>query len=145
MAAHATSKVPASQEVVGACAGSGPDALVERELKVWEDIWNYHGRKQMILPADADSWAPLSRLERHDVREVISSFPWRTGVGQTGIPPRALEDISDEAIDAMIAVFHKCEELLQWPSGRLINVMVRLPKPDGGCRLIGLMPTLVRV
>ncbi|CAK0828526.1 unnamed protein product [Prorocentrum cordatum] len=144
-AAHATSKAPALQEMLPALRKEGSAALVDREMKPWIDIWNYHGLTSMELPPDAHTWDKLPPLKTHDVRDVMRSFPWRTGVGQSGIPPRALEDLSDEALHAMVAVYHKCEELLAWPSGRLINTMVRLPKPDGGCRLIGLMPTLVRM
>ncbi|CAK0837890.1 unnamed protein product, partial [Prorocentrum cordatum] len=101
---------------------------------------------QGVLPAHPSEEAQaLVAREVHAVRDVVRSFSWRTGVGQSGMPPRALEDLSDDALLAMIAVFHKCEGLLAWPSSRLINTMVRPPKPDGGCRLIGLMPTLVRV
>ncbi|CAK0811969.1 unnamed protein product, partial [Prorocentrum cordatum] len=128
-AAHAASKAPVLQEVLPDHPSEGAQALVARELQPWVDIWNYHGLTRMV----------------HAVRDVVRSFPWRTGVGQSGIPPRALGDLSDDALLAMTAVFHKCEELLVWPSSRLINTMVRLPKPDGGCRLIWLMPTLVRV
>ncbi|CAK0829322.1 unnamed protein product [Prorocentrum cordatum] len=122
-AARATSKAPACQEVAQACDGGDGDAIVERELRPWEDIWNYHGLKQMRLPVDAGVWDHLAPLERRAVRDVIRSFQWSTGVGQSGIPPRALGGISDEAVDAMIAVFHKCEDLMQWPSSRLVNVM----------------------
>ncbi|CAK0805455.1 unnamed protein product, partial [Prorocentrum cordatum] len=144
-AAHATSKAPVLQEVLPALQAEGSAALVDREMKPWIDIWNYHGLTSMVLPSDAHTWDALPPLQLHDVHDVLRSFPWRTGVGQPGIPPRALEDLSDDALHVMIAVFHKCEEPLVWPSGRLINTMVRLPKPEGGCRLLGLMPTLVRV
>ncbi|CAK0891681.1 unnamed protein product [Prorocentrum cordatum] len=144
-AAHAASKVPVLQEVLPAIQEEGSAALVDREMKPWIDIWNYHGLTSMELPSDAHLWDARPPRQLHDIRDVLRSFPWRTGVGQSGIPPRALEDLSDDALHAMIAVFHKCEELLARPSGRLINTMVRLPKPDGGSRLIGLMPTLVGV
>ncbi|CAK0841288.1 unnamed protein product [Prorocentrum cordatum] len=121
------------------------DAIVERELRPWGDIWNYRGLKQTRQPADAGVWDHLAPLERRAVRDVIRSFLWGTGVGQPGIPPRAPGGISDEAVGAMIAVFHVCEDMLQWPSGRPINVMVRPPKLDGGNRLLGPMPTPVRI
>ncbi|CAK0872994.1 unnamed protein product, partial [Prorocentrum cordatum] len=144
-AAHATSKVPVLQEVLPALQKEGSAALVDREVKPWIDTWNYRGLASMELPLDAHAWDMLPPLQLHGVRDVMRSFPWRTGVGQSGIPPRVLGDLSDGALHAMIAVYRTCEELLAWPSGRLINTMVRLSKPDGGCRLIGLMPTLVRV
>ncbi|CAK0862105.1 unnamed protein product, partial [Prorocentrum cordatum] len=124
------------------CRKKGSAALVDGEMKPWIDIWNYRGLTSVELPNDAHTRDELPPVQLHNVRDVLRSFPWRTWVGQSGIPPRALEDLSDDALRAMIAVYHKCEELLAWPSGRLINTMVRLPKPDGGCRLIA---TLVRL
>ena len=39
----------------------------------------------------------------------------------------------------------RCEDVLAWPTDRLVTILVRLPKPEGGARLIGLMNTLMRV
>eukprot|EP00959_Pyramimonas_sp_CCMP1952_P203773 4261549-Pyramimonas_sp.AAC.1 len=45
----------------------------------------------------------------------------------------------------MARLFEQRESLLARPDGRLISKLVRLPKPSGGERLIGLMNTLVRI
>ena len=42
-------------------------------------------------------------------------------------------------------LYMQCERYMVWPDSRVVNLLVRLPKPDGGSRLIALMSTLIRV
>ena len=39
----------------------------------------------------------------------------------------------------------QCEALLTWPSDRVVNATARLPKEDGGARLVALVSTLARL
>eukprot|EP00959_Pyramimonas_sp_CCMP1952_P086888 1817764-Pyramimonas_sp.AAC.1 len=39
----------------------------------------------------------------------------------------------------------QCEKALVWPTRRLVSRLVRLPKPDGGHRLIAILDTILRV
>ena len=59
--------------------------------------------------------------------------------------PRDLWHMSNQAFDTLARLFTRCEDLLSWPSERIVNVMVRIPKEEGGSRLICLVSTLVRV
>eukprot|EP00959_Pyramimonas_sp_CCMP1952_P347677 7282644-Pyramimonas_sp.AAC.1 len=49
------------------------------------------------------------------------------------------------ALLAVSLVFTLCEQRLQWPPDRLATILVRLPKPSGGTRFIGLLNSLLRV
>eukprot|EP00959_Pyramimonas_sp_CCMP1952_P241873 5055681-Pyramimonas_sp.AAC.1 len=42
-------------------------------------------------------------------------------------------------------MFTACEDKLGWPPQRLVALLVRLPKPDGGTRLIGLLNSIIRI
>eukprot|EP00959_Pyramimonas_sp_CCMP1952_P176929 3698007-Pyramimonas_sp.AAC.1 len=46
---------------------------------------------------------------------------------------------------ALASVFLQCERALVWPSKRLVIGLVRLPKPDGGHRLVAILDALLRV
>ncbi|CAK0838396.1 unnamed protein product [Prorocentrum cordatum] len=131
------------------------EADFERDLK--RALAEAKGRQRKLVQADEARWkewvddaflsgagAAHAASKVPVLQEVLPALQEKR-VGQSGILPRALEDLSGDALHVMIAVYHKCEELLAWPSSRLINTMVGLPKPGGGCRLIGLMPALVRV
>ena len=61
-----------------------------------------------------------------------------------GFHPRSLESLSDQGLECLALLFAKCEEFGCWGQ-ELITLLVRLPKPDGEARLIGLIDTLVRV
>ena len=49
------------------------------------------------------------------------------------------------ALEGLIALFRRCETLLRWPSQRILNELVLLPKDGGGHRVIALVHSLVRV
>ena len=57
----------------------------------------------------------------------------------------ALLSLSDAGFDCLAQLSTRCEELLAWPAARLQIGLVRLPKPTGGARLIGLLDTLLRL
>ena len=79
------------------------------------------------------------------MREATLRIPRRAGAGQTGVHPRALEVVSERSLDLLAGFFGRREAMLIWPGHRLLHIMVRIPKEGGGARLIGLMPTLLRV
>ena len=89
-------------------------------------------------------WPPLPPIDGGDVRAALLTFSWRTAVGQSRLHPRAPWFAPDLALHAIALLFMRCDEL-SWPPDRVVNAMVRRPKPDGsGSRLITLVSTLVR-
>ena len=91
-----------------------------------------------------EGWGKLPELSIEDMRAALRTFPWATAVGLSGIHPRSIATISDAGIETMTALLTKCEDLVEWPAERIVTTLVRLPKPEGGARLIGLMHTPVR-
>eukprot|EP00959_Pyramimonas_sp_CCMP1952_P217480 4548163-Pyramimonas_sp.AAC.1 len=58
---------------------------------------------------------------------------------------RAFIHVSDNGLFVLARLFEACERLGAWPSQRLWNEMIRLPKPSGGYRLITLMDCTLRL
>ena len=115
-------------------------------MKSRQDIWDTHKLGPFQLPPDAQArWPALPTMTVEEFRMALRTFKWSTAVGQGALHPRTVDFASDEAIFTLITSFRKCEEMISWPDERILTKLVRLPKPDGGSRLIGLMTTLVRV
>ena len=55
-----------------------------------------------------------------------------------------MDCLSDIALDCVADLLNKCESMGIWGQ-QLMTILVRLPKDDGGSRLIGLLDTLTRV
>ena len=98
-----------------------------------------------MLPPGSDSWPELELITIDQLRKALFTFPANSAVGQTGLHPRQLQHLSDQAMLTLSLLFTACEQQLGWPPDRLATILVRLPKPDGGTRLIGLLNTLVRI
>ena len=73
------------------------------------------------------------------------SFAADTGVGIDNIAPRALERLSDEALQALASVLNACELNGNWGQCNALVLTVLLPKADGGLRPVGLLPTAIRI
>eukprot|EP00959_Pyramimonas_sp_CCMP1952_P197201 4123896-Pyramimonas_sp.AAC.1 len=144
--AHRATRLQERLEFISAPNSVQPFELADQAMDEWEDLWTSPGAPWTQLPGDAASWAQLPTIDGAAVREALLTFSWRTAVGQSRLHPRALWFTSDAALDCVAHLFMRCEEMLTWPPSRIVNVMVRLPKPDGtGCRLITLVSTLLRV
>eukprot|EP00974_Lingulodinium_polyedra_P030012 2891185-Lingulodinium_polyedra.AAC.1 len=114
-------------------------------MEAWQKIWEEHGAlpnwglpKGLVLP-------PLEKKSTAEVRKVAATFAENTGIGCDDVPPKHYSLLSDEALGALIEFYEAVEENVSWPLGVFVNVMVRLGKPDGGSRLIGLLPTVMRI
>eukprot|EP00959_Pyramimonas_sp_CCMP1952_P120622 2522122-Pyramimonas_sp.AAC.1 len=79
------------------------------------------------------------------MKHAISSFSVSTAAGPGNIGVRALMHLSGAGLYALAARFERCECLLVWPNERPWHEMVRLAKPNGGCRLITRMDDMIRI
>ena len=122
-----------------------PHALADAELRKWEGIWKTHQQELLPLPPEAHAWPQLPPITAELLRRVVSTYPARTASGHTKLPPRALRCLSDEALCTLGALLMKAEKLGGWPSDRLVCLLARIPKPDGGARVIGLQNTILRI
>eukprot|EP00959_Pyramimonas_sp_CCMP1952_P449246 9406617-Pyramimonas_sp.AAC.1 len=59
--------------------------------------------------------------------------------------PRSIDVISDLGLHMVAKLLTRCEDMCCLPDSRLQTRLVRLAKPNGGHRLIGLINTLVRI
>ena len=66
------------------------------------------------VPEDAHTWAELPPISVDDVRKALRAFG-RTALGQVKIHPRALDAVSDVALETLAMLFVTCERLLCWP------------------------------
>eukprot|EP00973_Karenia_brevis_P033051 4561206-Karenia_brevis.AAC.1 len=79
------------------------------------------------------------------VRSAAATFPLSTGLGWDRLHPRAIARCSDEAILALIRILVLAEIVGHWPDLVGIIIICLLPKPDGGRRPIGLLPSVIRL
>ncbi|MCP3879746.1 MAG: hypothetical protein GY701_15350, partial [Sulfitobacter sp.] len=81
----------------------------------------------------------------HELKDAIATFPVGTAVGTDRIHPRAFLRLPDELLHALLALFALCEYIGCWPLAMGFVLTVLLPKPDGGRRPIGILPTFARI
>ena len=142
--AHRFTQLKAEVEVAPSRGTCQPTELADAELQQWTAIWTHHGLGAASLPPGSESWPELDPITVDQLRKTLFAFPVNSAVGQTGLHPRQLQHLSDQAMLTLSLLFTACEQQLGWPPDRLATILVRLPKPDGGARLIALMSTLAR-
>ena len=59
--------------------------------------------------------------------------------------PRALCRLPEDTVQLIVTLLNWCEVAGAWFTQVGVVIIVLLPKPDGGFRPIGLLPTIVRV
>ena len=140
-----------SRRTIGTIAPAADQVTVEREAEERAKWWRVQEKYEDPFEDDEHrdqaerDLSELTPLTVADIRMAARSFPIGTGVGVDNVSPRALDRLSDEAINALISVLHACERTGKWRDCNALVMTVLLPKPDGGVRPIGLLPTTVRV
>ncbi|CAK0833333.1 unnamed protein product, partial [Prorocentrum cordatum] len=90
---------------------------------------------------------PLSlqaELAATALQTAARTFSAGTGPGWDKLGPRAVCRCADGAIWSLIRLFIMCELLGTWPTCVGVVLICLLPKPDGGRRPIGLLPSVIR-
>lgn len=117
---------------------------VEKELEVWAAEWEVGAvRREPVWSLFAVELLPdrlLLSFER-----ALRSFPDLTGLGWDSLHPKALLRLPDALLEAVISLLHMCECQGRWPECIELPITVLRPKPGGGFRPIGLLPTLARI
>jgi hypothetical protein len=101
-------------------------------------------KENIVWPVDPNSQSALPDFLTDAVRRAAHTFPARTGLGWDKLHPRVVCRRGDDAILALIRIFILCELLGDWPSAIGVVIICLLPKPDGGRRPIGLLPSVIR-
>ena len=78
------------------------------------------------------------------LQDAAVTFPANTGLGWDKMHPRAVARCCKETLLALIRLFILAELVGRWPQMVGITLICLLPKPDGGRRPIGLLPSVIR-
>ena len=120
-------------------------AEVDAEANKWAAEWNVGGKPPFMSWPDAEGMGELQHMAVDMVRKAAYTFPITTGLGWDKLHPRALLRLPDSALEALVRIFLIVELLGDWPEAIGIILVVLIPKPDGGRRPIGLLPSLIRL
>ena len=127
-----TAPLTTQQEVDEAGLAWGKEWKAAREHAPF--VWPAHIRVDNCLPT----------VTVHLARDAANTFACNVGLGWDKLHPRAVSRCSDEALLAIIRILILAEMLGAWPACVGITLVCSIPKPDGGRRPIGLLPTLIR-
>ena len=116
--------------------------LVDDEFCKWQSI---SGKDPMAEFCEVQLSEPMPRPTLSEVRKAIRSFPMSTAVGHDEWEPWTWRHLSDGAIEALIGIGLAMENMMVHPRQWKLNILKLLPKPVGGCRTIGILPTLLRM
>ena len=116
--------------------------LVDDEFRKWRCIW---GKDPFDEFGEVQLNEPLPRPSLSEVRKAIRSFPMFTAVGHDEWEPWSWRHLSDGAIEALIDIGIAMENMMAHPRQCKLNILKLLPKPAGGYRTIGILPTLLRI
>ena len=116
--------------------------LVDDEFRKWQCIW---GEDPMADLSGGQMYEPLPRPSLAGVRKAIQAFPMFTAVGRDEWEPWTWRHLSDGAIDALTDIGMAMENMMVHPRQCKLNILSLLPKPTGGYRTIGILPTLLRI
>ena len=84
---------------------------------------------------------PLPTPSLAEVRKTIATFPIYTAVGRDEWEPWTWRHLSDGAIEALTDIGMAMENMMVHPRQCKFNILKLLPKPTGGYRTIGILPT----
>ena len=123
-----------------------PQVILLQDLAEWRKIWC----RPDVQPDAPWRHAPLKAstltpLTAQDIWTAARSFSSTTSVGCDGFPPRALADLSTPLRDCIAQFLNLAEQTGKWPSSVEASLIHLIPKPEGGRRPIGVLPSIVRV
>ena len=96
-------------------------------------------------PTNGPGTERLADLSVGALERAARTFPEATGLGWDKMHPGVLLRCSPSVLRALVLLFLALEAAGEWPGNIGIVLVCLLPKPDGGWRPIGLLPTLVRL
>ena len=141
-----------------ACIGASPtvelegartaslQAIVEHDLIEWQKVWT---RLKHVTTApwrtEAIGDTQLPPITASDVLNAAQTFKTTTSVGCDVMPPRTFAWLSAPLRAAVADLLNLAEETGTWPSAVATALVHLIPKPDGGRRPIGILPSIVRI
>ena len=94
-------------------------------------------------PSDMGEDLPAILVE--EPLEAARTFPVETGLGWDQWHPMVITRLSHSTLLLLVTILMQCEQTGDWPAGVALVLIALLPKPDGGFRPIGLLPTPLRL
>ena len=89
--------------------------------------------------------AELAPITSGDITRAARSFSTKTSIGCDAVPPTVMADLSEPLKEAIALVLNEAESIGSWPEEVATSMIHLIPKPGGGRRPIGVLPTLIRL
>ena len=122
----------------------GAQQECDAQAEQWSREWAV-GQVPLLLPWPADMRpGALPPLTATCMRDSAMTFPAGAGLGWDKLHPRAVARLGDGALCALASLLVAIVCIGAWPQLIGVVLVVFIPKPDGGPRPVGLLPTLVR-
>ena len=86
----------------------------------------------------------LPALSVSILREAALTFAANTGLGWDRLQPRAVLRCPDKALIVLACILVAAEAAGCWPESVGVTLIYLVPKPGGGRRPIGLLPSIIR-
>ena len=126
------------------CSLSSQDEVDAGEGK-WDAEWACDAPSVDIQwPIDLTSQTVPADITVDLIRQAAHTFSARTGLGWDKPHPRVACRCVDGAILALVRILVLCEFRGEWPEAIGVVIICLLPKPDGGRRPIGFLPSINR-
>ena len=117
---------------------------VEAAAVEWGAQWRSDVQPQPLPWPDLSRQSSLPALTAQVDIKAAQTFPSRTGLGWDKLHPRAVCRCHSKALDALVRLLIVIEVVGSWPQAIGATLICLIPKPDGGRRPIGLLPSIIR-
>ncbi|CAK0809345.1 unnamed protein product, partial [Prorocentrum cordatum] len=118
-------------------------------LKEWNVVWRVGEQIQKVERPwereERDKLEPFTDQDVDKLKEVARTFRKKTGVGVDRWHPSTLQGASDEAYVRLLDFYMEVERTLRWPIHMGTVFFFMTPKTYTADRVIGLLPTAIRV
>ena len=146
-AAHRWRKVDRTQHCIENTVRQGetstdPIHIIDDEMDIWNELWQRHDKMSTPIP-DGVVCDSLAVPSCDDIRGLLCHKSMRKATGIDDLPSRLVSRMSDDCLTALGEFIDCIERLRLWPP--LLHVLVRVPKPTGGHRLIALLHDLAKL
>ena len=121
---------------------SDPIHIIDVEMDVWNELWQRHDKISTPV-LDGVVWDSLAVPSCGDIRGLLCHKSMRKATGIDDLPLRLVSRLSDDCLTAFGEFIGCIERLRLWPQP--LHVLVRVPKPIGGHRLIALHHDLAKL
>ena len=143
----------ATELVVDGQLTADPILLMKGRQDQWGNLWNRDKEQLPTLLANIKELRQQAKSEQldmpaiglHDIDRGLRKFKAFTSTSIDLWAPCELKAVSDEGKVALAGLLNRCEKECAYPAQAMGTVIGLMPKPKGGERPIGILPTLQRL